>query len=160
MVLLHRGRRPTISIKRRLVTSFIYLSLYLIIVSISMYAINKRIDQKFFSLSGYNERFWQLSAQQLQLQEQFQQTLRSRDPLTLERFTQQKNELDTLFSAIERTGIDNLESQTLFRVLTNMHEYRINSMTQLLSTQILSPTDHEEISYLSLQASDMNRIAQ
>jgi len=155
-----RREKPPISIQRRLVASFVYLSMYLIIVSLSMYAINKRLEQSFSSFTRYSEQYWQLSIQQMQLQERFQQTLRNRDTANLGLFFNQLEVLDSLFAEISDASMTDLESQTLFRVLSNMHAYRINSMTQLLNSQVLSPSDHEEISYLSLQAGDMNRIAQ
>lgn len=160
IAVLNRRETPTISIKRRLVTSFVYLFLYLIIVSISMYAINKRIEQKFSNLSQHNENLWQVSGQLMLLQDSFQQTLRNNDAANLDRFAFQQEELDTLFNAIRRSDFKDLESQTLFRVLNTMHQYRIRSMDQLLDARLLSPSDHAEISFLSVQANDMNRIAQ
>jgi len=154
------SKSNTVSIRRRLITSFTYLFLYLLIVSISMYAMNKRIDQEFSLLTGYNERFWQISSQQLQVQELFQQTLRARDVLSIEHFARQQETLGFLLSGTRYQALQDPQSQILLRILKNMYEYRLQSMTELVKTPALSPKDHAEISYLSLQSTDMNRIAQ
>lgn len=148
------------SLRRRLYTSFVFLLTYALLVVIASVAINYSMRGRFRSLMDRNEVFASLLAQQTELQNSFQEGLRSEEPAAQARLAEMNGKMDGYIERASSGVALTREGRTHLRVMRNMYGYYVQNSTELLERESLTPADYAEISFLTLLLRQMSQEAQ
>lgn len=160
LIVVARQTHAAMSLRRRLYTSFVLLLVYVLVVLFASVLINYSLRTRFQSLLERNDVFASLLATQTEIQNSFQERLRSEDATARQRFEGLHARMNALLErgsdgmALTRTG------QIHLRVIRNMYDYYVASSSELADEQRLTPQDYAEISFLTVLLRHMSREAQ
>lgn len=155
------GAHPrTTSLRKSLYTSFVLLFLYVLMVIIASILINLSIQKRFVAMAERNDRFASLLTTQTQLQESFQEALRATDSADRDRWFTINRRMEELLQEISEKGGLTRPGNIHLRVIGNMYRYQLYSGGHMVFTESLSPTDYQEISFLSQLLGHMNQETQ